>query len=134
MIEKDSALQSAKFWLDCVVNLLYNVVSTLKGKHMAGENKVVNYTAEQTAQILDLYAAGETVEAIATAVGKSARSVIAKLSREGVYKAKAKATGEGRVTKADLVVKIAEKLGADVKALESLEKASLGALQILAAE
>ena len=101
---------------------------------MAGENKVVNYTAEQTAQILDLYAAGETVEAIATVVGKSARSVIAKLSREGVYKAKAKATGEGRVTKADLVVKIAEKLGADVKALESLEKASLGALQILAAE
>ena len=50
--------------------------------------KTVNYTPEQTQAILDAYANGSAVEAIAETVGKSVRSIVAKLSREGVYKKK----------------------------------------------
>lgn len=98
---------------------------------MASE-KIVSYTPEQTAQLVAGYTAGETVEALATAMGKSVRSVVAKLSREGVYVSKAKATGTARVTKAMLVALIASKVGASEEALESLEKATSEALQLVA--
>jgi hypothetical protein len=99
---------------------------------MAGEKTVVNYTAEQTAEMVEMYTAGEAIENIATKVGKSVRSVIAKLSREGVYKAKSKAKGEGRVTKAELVQRLETALGADSGSLATLEKASHEALEFLA--
>jgi len=56
---------------------------------------VVNYTTEQTAQVVAEYQAGVTVEQIAETMGKTARSVIAKLSREGVYKPKVYKTKTG---------------------------------------
>lgn len=98
---------------------------------MAGE-KMVNYTAEMTDKMVEMYKAGEAVEAIAAAVGRTSRSVIAKLSREGVYVSKAKAEGAKRVTKSELVAKIAEAIDADKDRLESLEKASHEALELLA--
>ena len=55
---------------------------------MATSTKTVNYTPEQTTKMVADYVAGVTVETIATELGKSARSIIAKLSREKVYKAK----------------------------------------------
>ena len=93
---------------------------------------VVNYTAELTTEVVNSYKAGETVEAIAERVGKSVRSVVAKLSREGVYKAKAKTEANERVTKAKLVEVIAGRYGVEAEVLESLEKASKEALVILA--
>ena len=99
---------------------------------MASE-KTVTYTAEQTATLVDGYKAGETVEALASAVGKSVRSVVAKLSREGVYKAKAKTKAEGaKLTKATLVGMIASQLGVTEDLVESLEKATHGALELVA--
>ena len=50
--------------------------------------KAVNYTAEQTAKIIADYQAGVAVESIAQAMGKTVRSIVAKLSREKVYIAK----------------------------------------------
>ena len=50
---------------------------------------VVNYTAEQTAKMVADYVANPskgTVETIATELGKTVKSVVAKLSREKVYK------------------------------------------------
>ena len=95
--------------------------------------KVENYTVEQTAEIVAGYQAGVAVEALATSVGKSVRSVVAKLSREGVYVAKARTKAAGKaVTKADLVAKIAEKFGVEAAKLESLEKATKEALEVLA--
>ena len=93
----------------------------------------VNYTETQVETMLAEYAAGISVEAIATSLGKSVRSVVAKLSREGVYKAKAKNTS-GTVTlrKAQLIELIAAKVGATQESLESLEKATKEALEILA--
>jgi len=57
--------------------------------------KTVNYTPEQTAQMVEAYKAGTTVEAIAQGLGKTVRSVVAKLSREGVYKRKEYVTKKG---------------------------------------
>jgi hypothetical protein len=57
---------------------------------MAAEKKV-NYTEAQTTQMVADYQAGQTVEAIAEAMGKAVRSVRAKLVREGVYVAAEKA-------------------------------------------
>ncbi len=84
--------------------------------------KVVTYTQAQTEQIVAGYQAGESVEALALSVGKSVRSVIAKLAREGVYTAKGKAPGVARVTKAVMVAAIAAVVGET--AMSSLEKAS----------
>ena len=42
----------------------------------------VNYTAEQTAKLVADYKAGVTVEQLAQEMGKTVRSIVAKLSRE----------------------------------------------------
>ena len=94
---------------------------------------VVQYTPEQTASLVQAYTSGVTVEFLATEMGKSVRSVIAKLSREGVYKAKAKASASERVTKAQLIEKIAARLQVSVESVESLEKATKEALELVAA-
>jgi hypothetical protein len=98
---------------------------------MMTEATKTNYTAEQTQALVAGYQSGATVEQLATQLGKSVRSVVAKLSREGVYQAKTKAAG-ARVTKAQLVALIALKVGAHEEVLESLEKANLEALELLA--
>ncbi len=92
--------------------------------------KTVNYTEEQIKQIVEQYVAGITVEDIAAGLGKSVKSIVAKLAREGVYKAKTK-VASARVTKADLVAQIANTLQLDPKSLESLTKASHEALEAL---
>lgn len=97
----------------------------------AEKTVVVNYTAEQTAKVVADYQAGVTVEAIAEAMGKSARSIIAKLSREGVYKAKVYKTKTGEaVEKKD---QTADAIGAILRLTEpeteSLTKANKTALR-----
>lgn len=98
---------------------------------MTAQTTQVNYTAEQTAQVVQAYQAGETVEAIAQTLGKSVRSIVAKLSREGVYVAKTKAKAGARVTKADMVAKLEVVGGFEQGTLSSLEKASHEALEAL---
>jgi predicted GTPase len=90
--------------------------------------KIVNYTAEQTAQAVADYQAGKTVETIAQAMGKTTRSVIAKLTKEGVYKSKAKEAGKREMLKAEMVTEIATLTGVSEEVLESLEKATGPAL------
>ena len=96
--------------------------------------KVENYSAEQTSKVLEMYEAGKgaTVDAIAEAVGKTARSVIAKLAREGVYVAKSGKAATARVTKAELVKRVETALG--LTGLGTLEKASHEALEALSAK
>ena len=94
--------------------------------------KTQNYTPEQTQQIVAAYQDGTTVEAIAQALGKSTRSVVAKLSREGVYVSKAKAPGAApTVKKADLVDRLATKLNVAPEVVDSLEKATKETLELL---
>ena len=93
-----------------------------------------NYTPEQTQQLVAGYQAGETVEALASQLGKTVRSVVAKLSREGVYVAKTATKGQARVKKADLVDQLAAKCGVAPEVFESLEKANHDVLEALVAK
>ena len=92
--------------------------------------KTVNYTPEQTASMIQDYAAGVTVESLAESMGKTVRSVVAKLSREGVYKPKAYVSKTGAaVIKKD---NVADELGVicslSESETESLTKANKTAL------
>jgi hypothetical protein len=102
-------------------------------KMTAKTEKTVNYTPEQTTAMIAQYVAAptkETVETIATALGKTARSVIAKLSREGVYKAKeyTSKTGEKPVKKDAHADAIGAVLKLSEGEIESLAKANKTAL------
>ena len=93
-------------------------------------DKAVNYTAEQTAVMVSDYQSGVGVEQIALSLGKSVRSVVAKLSREKVYVAKTYTTKTGEaVAKKDAV---ADAIGAVLMLTEaeteSLTKANKTAL------
>ena len=89
----------------------------------------VNYTTDQVEQMVEMYTNGDPVVDIADVVGKTPRSVIAKLSREGVYIAKPRKVATGAVRKADIVRSIATHVGSE---LDSLTKASKEDLVILA--
>ena len=95
--------------------------------------KAVNYTPEQTVEMVSDYVANptqSTVEALAEKMGKTVRSVIAKLSREKVYVAKEYKTKTGdKVVKKD---EHADAIGAVLKMteaeMESLTKCNKTAL------
>jgi transposase-like protein len=90
--------------------------------------KTVNYTPEQVQQLVQDYQSGVSVEQIAQQLGKSVRSVVAKLSREGVYQPKTRSSSGARVTKAQLVQQIAKLCDRNDEQFESLEKASVEVL------
>ena len=96
--------------------------------------KTVNYTPEQTAQMVADYQAGTSVETIAETFGKTVRSVVAKLSREKVYVAKAYKTKSGELPiKKDVHADfIGEALGLAESDTESLTKANKMALMKIA--
>ena len=93
-----------------------------------------NYTEAQTLELVNEYKAGVTVEQLAERMGKSVRSVVAKLSREGVYVAKTKAKGVSRVRKAELVERLATACSVPAELFESLEKANHEVLEHLVAQ
>ena len=90
-----------------------------------------NYTPEQTLQLVQGYQAGTSIEQLAQSLGKTTRSVVAKLAREGVYVAKTAAKGQARVKKADLVDQLAVACGVAPEVFESLEKANHDVLEAL---
>ena len=89
-----------------------------------------NYTEQMTSKMVATYTANptrETVDALAKELGKNTRSVIAKLSREGVYKAQPRVTkrGEPVVLKMELVAQIQEHFGEEFPSLVKASKADL---------
>ena len=95
--------------------------------------KTVNYTPEQTLKMVSDYQSGVSVETIADNLGKTVRSVVAKLSREKVYIAKEYKTKTGEtVVKKDAH---ADAIGAILKMpendIESLTKANKNALKVI---
>lgn len=95
--------------------------------------RVPNYTDDQVAMMIADYEENptlDTVALLATSLNKNKRSIIAKLVREGVYKAQARATKSGApvIRKAELVSQIQDQLGIT---LPSLEKASKQDLEVL---
>jgi hypothetical protein len=95
--------------------------------------KNINYTPEQTAQIIADYQAGLSVEIIAENVGKTVRSIVAKLSREKVYikKEYKSKTGETPVKKDIHADAIGAILRLPENDIESLTKANKNALKAI---
>lgn len=95
--------------------------------------KVVNYTPEQTAKMVADYAQGVTVESIAESMGKTVRSVVAKLSREGVYRKKeyVSKNGEKPVKKDAHADAIGAILQLSENEIDSLTKANKSALKTI---
>ncbi len=95
-----------------------------------------NYTTEQVSYMIDKYDEAptrETVEMLANELGKSTKSIIGKLSREGVYQKAiyVSKTGEIPITKKELVIKLSETLDGDIAQLEGLEKSPKQELKYL---
>jgi hypothetical protein len=95
--------------------------------------KTINYTPEQTAQIISDYQSGLSVESIADNLGKTVRSIVAKLSREKVYIAKEykTKTGESAIKKDAHADAIGAILRLPENDIESLTKANKNALKVI---
>ena len=100
---------------------------------MTTATKIVNYTEAQTSELVSAYLdspTAETVSTFAVTFGKSVRSIVAKLSREGVYMKAERTTKTGEpVQKKDAT---ADAIGAVLMLTEaeteSLTKANKTAL------
>jgi len=95
--------------------------------------KTVNYTQEQTQSLIADYQAGVAIEQLAMQFGKSVRSIVAKLSREGVYQKKQykTKTGEPVVKKdahADAIGAILRLPENDIESLTKCNKSALKAI------
>jgi len=95
------------------------------------KSAVVNYTPEQTVALVADYQAGLTTAQLAEKFGKTVRSIVAKLSREGVYQKKVytSKTGEAVVKKDELADKMAQVFGLTEAEADSLTKANKTALK-----
>ena len=96
----------------------------------------MNYNKETTAYIVLKYTLEpntETVQELAKELSKSTKSIIGKLSREGVYQRASytSKTGEKPITKVELVSNIATNLGVEIEALAGLDKSPKAALKAL---
>tara|TARA_B100000497_G_C7590962_1_gene355369 strand:- start:684 stop:989 length:306 start_codon:yes stop_codon:yes gene_type:complete len=97
---------------------------------------MINYTQDQVEYIVNQYRLKpdrETVENLAEELNKSVKSIIGKLSREGVYKKTeyTTKTGEKPITKLEIVQELYELLEIEHGALAGLEKAPKSVLKIL---
>ena len=119
--------------LDMSNEIGYNI-SIIKNKLFnLGESNMANaknYTEEMVSEMTTAYTENptrDTVDALAQQFGKTTRSIIAKLSREGVYVAQPRTTksGEPVVAKAELVASIQEHFGIELPTLVKAGKADL---------
>ena len=95
-----------------------------------------NYSESETAMMVGAYLdqpTRETVDKLAEELNRSTKSIIGKLSREGVYRREVyvSKTGESPITKVEIVNNIAEGLGVESKALAGLEKSPKASLRNL---
>ena len=112
--------------------IMKNLITYIKGIFNMADTAIrpKNYTDEMVASMTAQYEANptrDTVESLANEFDKSVRSVIAKLSREGVYVAQPKVTktGEPVVRKQELVAEVAEHFGIEIPTLVKASKADL---------
>jgi len=126
-VKKQNKLKFFDRVLDNIWKIGYNIKIIGRNKNMANAK---NYTDEMVAQMTEAYTANpsrETVDELAQTLGKTTRSIIAKLSREGVYKAQPRTTksGEPVVAKAELVATISEHFGIELPTLVKAGKQDL---------
>ena len=123
------SIKKIKKLLDKTLIAVYNIKYKLNIKTGVEMASAKNYTDEMVATMTEQYVANptrDTVDALARQFGKTTRSIIAKLSREGVYVAQPRTTktGEPIVSKNEIVNDIASLLQVEVDDIASLEKAT----------
>jgi hypothetical protein len=96
----------------------------------------MNYTERETDYIVTWYKQNPsmtTVQTLAEELGKSTKSIIGKLSREGVYERAIykNKSGDLPITKVEIVSSIADNLGVEIESLAGLEKAPKATLRTL---
>jgi len=113
--------------LDKLYDIGYNINKYFGRNTMANAK---NYTEEMVNEMTAAYTENptrETVDALAEQFGKTTRSIIAKLSREGVYIAQPRTTksGEPVVSKSELVNTIAAHFDIELPTLVKAGKQDL---------
>ena len=98
--------------------------------------RMANYSTDEVTQMVHSYEnspSRETVEVLAKTLNKSIKSVIGKLSREGVYQKTTyvSKTGEKPITKESLVRCVETQLNVPENSLSGLEKSPKGVLKDL---
>ena len=129
--EERSVSNKFKFLLDTSKKIVYNIlnINAIKnGSRTMAQAK--NYTDEMVSEMTKRYTESptrETVDALADQFGKTTRSIIAKLSREGVYVAQPRTTksGEPVISKSELVAQISEHFGIEMPTLVKAGKQDL---------
>jgi hypothetical protein len=97
---------------------------------------VSTYTDKETEYMVEVYTGSPskaTVDELAEQLQRSKKSIIGKLSREGVYRREVymSKTGSKPVTKVEIVSNIAEGLGIESGTIAGLEKSPKAALRNL---
>ena len=109
-----------------MITIAAGSISLAKVKEVIGGN-VSNYTESETTYMVQLYQENpcmETVELLVEQLKRGKKSIIGKLSREGVYRREVyvSKTGEKPITKVEIVSNIADALDLEVALLAGLEK------------
>ena len=102
-------------------------------KKMTDVTKAVNYTDAMVQSMVLQYTSNPTpatVVILSKEFNKTTRSIVAKLVREGVYKAQPRVTKTGAVVirKSEIVSQIQDLLGVNLPTLEKASKLDLDAL------
>ena len=89
-----------------------------------------NYTDKETQEIIELYLCSPTLEMVrelSVKYQKTRKSIIAKLSKEGVYKRKiyTSKSGDIPITKQEIVQMVEEALGCKLPGLDKTQKTTL---------
>ena len=115
-------------------NLIQKIITFFSGdKTMTDVTKAVNYTDAMVQQMVLQYTSNPTpatVVILSKEFNKTTRSIVAKLVREGVYKAQPRVTKTGAVVirKSEIVSQIQDLLGVNLPTLEKASKLDLDAL------
>ena len=115
-------------WEEIKSIIIESIDSLMNGSSNMAAAK--NYTDEMVEQMTAQYEANptrETVDALAQTFGKTTRSIIAKLSREGIYKAQPRTTktGEPVISKSQFVSAIVDHFGVEMPTLVKAGKQDL---------
>ena len=118
-----------------MITIAAGSINQRKVKEVIGGN-VSNYTESETVYMVELYKetpTAETVEVLVEQLKRSKKSIIGKLSREGVYRREVyvSKTGEKPITKIEIVENIADALDIESGNLAGLEKSPKEALRRL---
>ena len=109
-----------------MITIAAGSINQEKAREVTGGN-VSNYSESETTYMVDIYKENPcmaTIESLVEQLKRSKKSIIGKLSREGVYRREVyvSKTGEKPITKMEIVSNIADALGLEVSDMAGLEK------------